>query len=311
VRSRSCPGPLETADRGHNAPIDILALLTRRGVLARTDEPVPTPLPGGYWNTVVRLRDARRDWVVKVYADGDPEALFPILPDDEARALEVLSGHRVAPEPVAYLPAAEGEPAVLVYRFLEGESWRTDVRPVAALMRRQHAVRAEGFRPVPTDAAGILTQGDRLLVAATAEDAEALGTRRPPETVGPATRLALLHTDAGAGNVIVGADGARLIDWQCPAVGDPAEDLFCFLSPAFQVLYGNEPLSAAERAAFLEAYDDREVGDRLDALGPALTYRMGAYCAARRHALGGVDPDAAARYARALALGLADLDANR
>ena len=86
-----------------------------------------SPLRGGYWNTVVRLRDGERDWVVKVYADGDPEALFPILPSDEARALEVLAGHRVAPEPVAFLTAVADDPAVLVYDFVAGEPWRADV----------------------------------------------------------------------------------------------------------------------------------------------------------------------------------------
>lgn len=259
----------------------------------------------------MRLRDGERDWVVKVYAEGDAEALFPILPEDEARALEVLAGQRVAPESVAFAPADGDEPAVLVYGFVEGEPWRAGVEFVAALMRRQHALAPDGFRSVPTDAAGIVVQGDRLLDGAEAGDAAALRDRRPSDDVEPTTRLALLHTDAGAGNVIVGADGARLIDWQCPAIGDPAEDLFCFLSPAFQVLYGNEPLPPAERARFLALYDDRAVADRLEALTPALTYRMSAYCAARRHALDGVDPDAAARYARALDLGLADLDAAR
>lgn len=296
---------------GHNPLIDVVAPLIRHGLLGRAVTPTVTPLRGGYWNTVVRLRDGDRDWVVKVFAEGDPEALFPILPEDEARALDVLAGHRVAPEPVAFLPSEGDEPAVLIYAFVDGEPWRADVAPVAALLRRQHAVVVDGFRRVPTDAAGIVAQGDRLLDGAAPADAEALVTRRPSTTAPAATRLALLHTDAGAGNVIVGAGGARLIDWQCPAIGDPAEDLFCFLSPAFQVLYGNEPLPARARAHLLEVYDDPTTTERLDALGPALTYRMGAYCAARRNALDGVDPDAAARYARALDLGLAELGAPR
>lgn len=296
---------------GHNARIDVVDLLIRRGLLAPTAQPDVSPLHGGYWNTVVRLRDGARDWVVKVYVDGDPAALFPILPADEARALEVLAGHGVAPEPVAFLPADGDEPAVLVYVYVDGAPWRADVEPVAALFQRQHAIAVDGFRSVPTDAAGILAQGDRLLEGAAPMDAAALGERRPPASVGPASRLALLHTDAGAGNVIVGADGARLIDWQCPALGDAAEDLFCFLSPAFQVLYGNEPLPAADRARLLALYGDQAAADRLGELGPALTYRMGAYCAARREALREVDPAATARYARALDLSLADLDATR
>jgi aminoglycoside phosphotransferase (APT) family kinase protein len=129
--------------------------------------------------------------------------------------------------------------------------------------------------------------------------------------VQPAPRRALIHTDAGTGNFIVGPQGIRLIDWQCPALGDAAEDLFAFLSPAFQVLYGHEPLTAEERAAFLAAYADPQVLARFVALEPALTYRFGAYCAMRRVALATSDPDGSARYARALALSIADLEAFR
>ena len=91
--------------------------------------------------------------------------------------------------------------------------------------------------------------------------------------------------------------------------GDAAEDLFTFLSPAFQVLYNHEPLTPAERAAFLDAYDDPQVLARLTALEPALTYRFGAYCAMRRLELEHSDPAGSARYARALALSIADLEA--
>jgi aminoglycoside phosphotransferase (APT) family kinase protein len=130
---------------------------------------------------------------------------------------------------------------------------------------------------------------------------------RPTASVPSAERLALIHTDAGAGNVIVTTDGARLIDWQCPARGDPAEDLFAFLSPAFQVLYGNEPLAPGDRDRFLHVYADDDVVARLVALEPSLTYRMAAYCAQRRRRLGDDDPPATARYARALQLSLAAL----
>ena len=62
-----------------------------------------------------------------------------------------------------------------------------------------------------------------------------------------------------------------------------------------------------DQAAFLEAYGDREAIARLAALGPALTYRMGAYCAMRRRDLADGDPTALARYARAVELSIAEL----
>ncbi|MFM7248216.1 MAG: phosphotransferase [Actinomycetota bacterium] len=269
------------------------------------------PLAGGYWNEVLRLTGDGVDWVVKVFAEQDGWRLFPILPDDEARALALLRGARVAPDPVAYLPRTPERPAVLVYAWVAGGPWQTGTAAVAELMRRQHAVAADGFRSVPTASDGILAEGERLLAGADLADAAALRALAPTRPVQAAARRALIHTDAGTGNVIVGPDGPRLIDWQCPALGDPAEDLFAFLSPAFQVLYGHEPLTAAERAECLEAYGDREVLARLAALEPALAWRFAAYCAMRRVDLAHADPDGSARYARALALSLDQLEALR
>ncbi len=266
-----------------------------------------TPLVGGYWNTVIRVQSEGCDWVVKVFAEDPPGTLFPILPEAEARALDVLAGTDVAPTPVEFLPQTEEGPAVLVYEWVEGAMWSSGVEQVAALFRRQHAVPADGFRLVPMSADGILEQGEGLLVDATLADAARLRARRPTPCAPHDAPRVLLHTDAGPGNLIVGGAGLRLIDWQCPALGDAAEDLFTFLSPAFQVLYGLEPLAADDRVAFLDAYNDDATAERLRELWSAFTYRMAAYCAMRRHALAASDAVAADRYARALDLSLEDL----
>ena len=296
---------------GDNPRIDALALLHDLGDLPRGADAEVLPLVGGYWNDVSRVRGDGVDWVVKAFATQDGWRLFPILPDDEARALMVLRGRDVAPTFVAYHPRVGERPAVLVYEWVEGAMWTEGTAPVGDLMRRQHAVPADGFREVPTGSDGILEQGDRLLAGAEPGDAAALRARRPTVRVQPSPRRVLLHTDAGTGNVIVGADGPRLIDWQCPALGDAAEDLFTFLAPAFQVVFGHEPLAPAERAAFLEAYGDPAAEARLAALEPALTYRFAAYCAMRRADLADADPASAARYARALDLSLDALEAPR
>ena len=245
--------------------------------------------------------------MVKVFAAQDGWRLFPILPDDEARALLLLKGHDVAPEYVEYHPRVGELPAVLVYEWVEGTMWTTGAAEVARLFRRQHAVVVDGFREVPTGSIGIVEQGERLLQSADSHEAAMLRKVCPTARVQPTPRRALIHTDAGTGNFIVGPQGIRLIDWQCPALGDAAEDLFTFLSPAFQVLYDHEPLTVLERAEFLDAYEEPTVLVRLAALAPALTFRMGAYCAMRRLELADSDPPAAARYARALELSIAEL----
>ena len=89
----------------------------------------------------------------------------------------------------------------------------------------------------------------------------------------------------GAGNFIAGPGGIRLIDWQCPGIGDPAEDLWAFLSPAFQVLFNHAPLTLQERETFLMAYGEKEPRARLDNLAPYFAHRMAAYCCLRRDEL--------------------------
>ncbi len=283
---------------------DPLPWLVEAGLLApdACDAVRRAPLAGGWWNDVQRLRAPGIDWVVKIYAEGGDSTLFPLLPADEARALDVLAGHAIAPDPVAYLARSAERPAVLVYAFHAGTPWDGDVEAVADLLRRQHALAATGFRDVPTDGAGIVQGGASLLADAAPADRARLERARPAGDAPPAARRALLHTDVGPANLIEGATGLRLIDWQCPALGDAAEDVFSFLSPAFQVLSGREPLAAAERERFLAAYGDPAMAARLDLLWRPLSWRMAAYCAARRAALAAVDPAGSARYARALGL---------
>lgn len=113
-----------------------------------------------------------------------------------------------------------------------------------------------------------------------------------PDVV-PSGRRALLHGDPVPGNLILSPDGPVLIDWQCPATGDPTEDLAIFLSPAMQMFYRGRPLSADEAATFLGAYGDAATVARYRALAPWHHWRMAAYCLWRM-ARGGGDSRAEA-----------------
>jgi aminoglycoside phosphotransferase (APT) family kinase protein len=276
------------------------------------------PLAGGYWNQVFRVRGERPegafDWVVKRYDDSPEAELFANLPDHEARALEILDGFEVAPAPIGFFAEEPDGRPVLVYAFYAGRPWQEGVEAVAAVMRRQHApepaARAAELRRLTLDPALLLDQGDALLAKCAGDRfAEALAAVRPSvDEIAPPRRLALVHGDLGPGNIIVGEAGPRIIDWQCPGLGDACEDLYCFQSPAFQILYDCPPLSAAQRQAFLAAYDPSgAAGRRLAALTPAWSYRMLAYCCRRRQMLADRDPAASARYARALAAELAEV----
>lgn len=288
---------------------DVLDALRRQGLLTDRADPTVTPLAGGFWNDVFRVRGAGIDWVVKHYRAGKGESLFPILPDAEASVLSALSGFGVAPDPVAFFRA--GAPA-LVYQYWPGTPWREDVLPVADLLRRLHAVPTEGlqgFRPLPIGLEEILAQGDDLLRAILRDDLAArLRLLRPTPVDGPSLRRpSLVHTDVGAGNLIVGAGGIRLIDWQCPGIGDPAEDAWAFLSPAFQILFNHAPLTRDEREAFVKAYGEEGTVARLAFLSPSFAYRMAAYCCLRRRELADRDPALSDRYRRAAVAQIAEL----
>jgi aminoglycoside phosphotransferase (APT) family kinase protein len=118
----------------------------------------------------------------------------------------------------------------------------------------------------------------------------------------------LVHTDPGPGNVIVATDGPQLIDWQCPGLGDPVEDLAAFASPAIHLLYGLDPLGPDDVADLLDGYDDVSLGNdsarsatsRFAALAPLFSARLAAYCAYRMSVLVHSEPHVSARYRRAL-----------
>jgi len=262
-----------------------------RAHLAGLGQPADDPavrLSGGYTNEVWRVGDL----VVKRYDRTARPLLFGNDPLAEARALAVLAARRVAPEPVHFDEAG----GVVVYRFAPGRPWNGGTPRVARLLAAVHATPAHGFRTLPIDGGALLADGERFLRGARAGE---IARRRPPVVrCGPVARR-LVHRDAGPGNLIDTGDRLVLIDWQAPGAGDPVEDLAAFLSPAFQILYGREPLSEAEEQAFLDAYPAPLVVRRLQRMRPSYDWRMAAYCAWRAEQLDGAAPEASAAYTRA------------
>lgn len=283
----------------------IIRALERRGMVLAGGEANLTKLTGGGWNDVFRLQATGVDWVVKLYSSGQQASLFPMMPEAETQALETLRGRKVAPEPVAFLKTENdlqglGRP-MLVYVYYPGQQWVSGVEPVAELFKQQHATEPGNQRPLASEPGAILYQGDQLLTKL-ADDAWAirLKTARPiPPLSLPRGRRALVHTDAGAANIIQGEDGLRLIGWRCPGIGDPAEDLYAFLSPAFQILGKSPLLSTDDHGRFLRQYGDTVTVERLDLLWPAYSYRMLAYCRLRTLELQHRDPKLSERYRKA------------
>jgi hypothetical protein len=268
---------------------DPTALVESKGLAERPFS--VSRLKGGAWNDVFRIRSDKADIVIKRFVNMPEGSLFPNLPHGEALALERLSGLAVAPEPVAFYPETEWG-AALVYQFHPGKSWDGNVLPVAQLQKRKLGVDTSGFREVPIDCEGILAQGDALFARCENDHrVEAFRKYRPKaRAFAPLGRRVLIHTDVGPTNLIDGPQGVRLIDWQCPAAGDPAEDVASFLAPALQILSFRAPLSLAERMAFLAEYADPAMQERLAVLEPCYVYRMAGYSCLRYQLLKDSDP---------------------
>jgi hypothetical protein len=263
-------------------------------------------LTGGYLNQVFRLRGKDGgedfDWVVKFFMPESELALFPNLPVDERKATYLASTIGRAPVPLSWLETTDGP--VLVYEFCEGDIWQEGVGDVGRLLRdlRTLDTTGYGFREVPILPADILAEGDAFLPKIHSEMRWHLARARPQPIEIDAASRSFLHTDIGPGNIIVAKDTGRLvaIDWQCPAIGDPVQDAIAFLSPAFQILYGRAPLTAAEEAEFFAAYDDPELKRRYDKVLPFYHWRMAGYCATRQEKYATNRPEASQRYALAV-----------
>jgi thiamine kinase len=228
--------------------------------------------------------------VIKQYQHGGASPLFPNDPEAEANALAYLAPFGAAPKLVA-----RGQ-AWLVYEYCPGRAWQHGPEQPARTLARLHQIPVQQgiFRGAPNGSAQLLAQAKAIA----AQCASYLPPA--PQDLGLAPGPAcLIHGDAVPGNFILHQGRTTLIDWQCPAIGDPSEDIATFLSPAMQWLYRGAPLTAQEKKAFRDATPVKTLA-RYDQLAMIYHWRMAAHCLwkAEHNA-----PD----YAQALQLELAAL----
>ena len=277
------------------------AFMTRHGLDIRVAG--AQAFTGGFWNTVLHLQTNAGDLVFKHYKPVAQNSLFPNLPQDEAKALHRLQGLEVAPDLVSFFPDDD----VLIYRYLPGPEWQDDVTAAAHLMRRQSRADPTGFRAVPVQADQILQQADQILARCTPDSTtRRLQSCRPTPCPTPPAPLSLIHTDPAPANLIGQGTVLRLIDWQCPAAGDLAEDVSVLFSPAFLTLYNRPLLTQAQRDHFLQTLNDPALTDRLPTLEPAYAWRLACYCAHRMQTT--PDGDLALRYRQAAVVQAAHLN---
>ncbi|MGO4917551.1 phosphotransferase family protein [Pseudogemmobacter sp. W21_MBD1_M6] len=256
-------------------PLEIRVRLAALGLIA--ENCAPERLFGGRTNLVWRISEGPRAVVCKLFCKGFASPLFPNDSTSEATVLASLAGTGLSPGILASIETKFGP--VIVYEFVHGASWTGGAVDVGKALAKVHSHQApEGLRILPSGSAAIAQQTLAILQECDGADADAIVARQPPTTLPPAETLCLIHGDVVPNNIIRTTAGLVFIDWQCPALGDPCEDVAMFLSPAMQALYGGHDLSADDRDAFLSAYGDLAIATRYKKLAPLFHWRMAAHC---------------------------------
>jgi len=229
---------------------------------------------GGRSNHVWRLR-GEEDLICKLYLDGSKNPLYANSPQEEFDCLTALKGAHCAPEAKELIETEFG--TVLLYHYINGETWNQNAAAVADLLAIVHnSSPPQGLRELSGTFEHVADQGFGLLNKTNSGFTDEFRKKCPNIEIGP-FKPVLIHTDVVPGNIVNGKDGLRLIDWQCPALGDPVVDVAMFLSPAMHLIYGAAPLPDFERVAFLDALPT-ELQQRYEAIGLLYHWRMAAYC---------------------------------
>jgi thiamine kinase-like enzyme len=229
---------------------------------------------GGRTNKVWRLV-GEEDLICKLYIETAANPLFNNTPHAEYRCLLWLVGSDIAPTPYKFLKTPFGE--VLLYNYIKGETWSCDVGTVSELLTRVHKHKyPSGLRVlsnIPTD---IKQTGFEIINKLNCYHKNKLKKICPDVSISDIEPV-LLHTDVVPGNLILGGEGLRLIDWQCPAIGDPIVDIVMFLSPGMHEIYGSGKLSMKDHETFLKNLSN-QLRNRYNTIGSLYHWRLAAYC---------------------------------
>ncbi len=256
-------------------PSDLVRQLQDQGLIGSSAR--FETLYGGRTNQVWKVLGGDGDKVLKLYQTSLRNPLFRNDAELEARCLKALEASGFVPRLRA--TGQHQNDHWVFYDHAPGSPWRENPEPVAELLRKLHSHPVLDVAPDGCNGSADLTaHGQKILDGCASETRRRLIELRPAHTVPATTRTCLIHGDPVAGNILVAESGVTLIDWQCPAVGDPCEDIALFLSPAMQRLYRGTPLTAKEVDRFLSAYKHPEIIARFEVLRPWFAWRMAAYC---------------------------------
>ena len=239
-------------------------------------------LDGGRSNRVWHLRTNNDlDLCVKLYPkDPWENPLFANDPLGEHACLKALAPHGLSPKPIAFIKTSVGP--CLIYEHISGTILEDQVTLIAQCLAQLHQLPApKGLREASVGSEQIGADGLYILGKCKTPTKKLLQNLMPDTYVKPVEQRQMIHADPVPANIIVSEGKAKLIDWQCPAFGDPAEDLCHFLSPAMQWLYRQSILPDIEVSSFISSYAQYSKAfdqSRFLDLRAWYSWRIAAYC---------------------------------
>ncbi|WP_375554700.1 phosphotransferase [Roseovarius mucosus] len=263
------------SDSAKTTQSGLRAALLQRGFAV--SDALWTRLLGGRTNQSWKVEAGGLSLVVKLFGKGSDNPLFPNDASAEVASLRYLDSLNLAPRWLDDFALAEGH--CVIYDHVPGQTWQTGVAEIATLLHRVHGMGGPvHLRAVPDGSDALLRQTEDILSRCPPGKAKFFMSLRPSGVIAPLGRSCFLHGDPVPGNIVGHPGDWRLIDWQCPAYGDPCEDIALFLSPAMQMAYRGTSLSESERQRFLAAYPEQGIIRRYQSLAAFYHWRMAAYC---------------------------------
>lgn len=203
--------------------------------------------------------------MVKLYATVWENPLFGNNPIAEATALEALEPLAIAPRLVKQIKTPDGH--AVVYSRIAGNSSPLDPFDVGVTLAKLHG--SDLRHQIELPHAKPLREMFHAIISDLTERQKARLNTKFPATFWrdtPQNPPCFLHFDPTPSNIVTNENGAFLIDWQTPKLGDPCHDIAMFLAPSMRFNYGYKPATQTQTDRFFQGYGNSEIKARWEAI---------------------------------------------
>ena len=219
-------------------------------------------LSGGHSNCLWRVETLTGTIVVKSYPKVWNNPVFGNSPELESLSLELFAPLNVSPAKLGG-GTADGA-AFLVYEHLNQVDKPVCTEEVGRLLRQVHKVDLS-----KSSLGNVAAQAPNPIISLLQTDTIwpeklKMALEEAQQNISKSKVRCLLHGDPTLSNIVQSENGLRLLDWQCPRLGDPCWDIAVFMSPAMRMAYGHSEIISEEADQFFYGYGEQTVRDRFE-----------------------------------------------